>query len=96
MVGSSSFGSWFRSGFNHREVLGRGSWADLKKQFRRRALALITVVSGGSPLVLTILCRFCQALESQARDVDHQLARHHQAMAQRLDEIDPNMKVGAH
>ena len=32
------------------------------------------------------------ALESQARDVEHQLARHHQAMAQRLDEIDPAMK----
>jgi len=32
------------------------------------------------------------ALESQARDVEHQLARHHQAMAQRLDEIDPQMK----
>jgi len=32
------------------------------------------------------------ALESQTRDVEHQLARHHQAMAQRLDEIDPAMK----
>jgi len=32
------------------------------------------------------------ALESQARDVEHQLARHHQAMAQKLDEIDPAMK----
>ncbi|KAL1507505.1 hypothetical protein AB1Y20_008340 [Prymnesium parvum] len=31
-------------------------------------------------------------LESQARDVEHQLARHHQALAQRLDEVDPAMK----
>jgi len=31
-------------------------------------------------------------LESQARDVEHQLARHHQAMAARLEEIDTGMK----
>lgn len=29
---------------------------------------------------------------TQARDVEHQLARHHQALAQRLDEVDPAMK----
>lgn len=28
----------------------------------------------------------------QARDVEHQLARHHQAMAARLEEVDPAMK----
>lgn len=31
-------------------------------------------------------------LESQARDVEHQLQRHHQALAQRLNDIDPGMK----